>query len=147
MHSLLSLRRLIIWLTIRQNQFLELLVRDPHANVPADHTRKRRYESFVESSWTFLHQHPHRAVDSAAVVPHWSVHKASFNDVDRRCDDSCAESGRHRRRKVARNAVLQDLTADDEFFEYVVAHDLSHVDDGVPAHVRQSTCNISTNPS
>ena len=122
----------------RENEFLELLVSDPHANVPRDEAREAGHESLVESGRAFLDEHPHGYLDGAAVLSFPRVHETRLDDVHGRGHDRRAESGHDGGCKMARHSVRHPV-GEEVVLEHVVADDLGHVDDGVTGHVGQGS--------
>ena len=120
-----------------QDDAFELLVGDPHDDVPGHEAAEGGDEAFVEGDGTLAEHHADGAVDGAAVLAARRVHETRLDDVDGRGDDGGAETGADGGGKVARHAVLEPAPRQQVLFEQVVADDLGDVDDGVAADVGQ----------
>ena len=108
------------------------------------HWRSYRISSpFVECSGAFLCEHTQCTVDGTAILPMCRVHVPRLDDIDgwgghcgaEPCDQSRGEVTRDR---VPHQAMLYEKILDD-----VVAHNLTHVHNCIPAHVREGSWNVS----
>lgn len=129
----------VVLIVRQQDETLKLLVRHPHANVPANQTRKRRYESFVESCRSLFDHHFVGTLDGSAVLADRRVHETGLYHVDWWGNNGGAKPSCNRCGEVARNPVFHQLRAENVLFEDVVTDDFSNVHDGVSADVWKST--------